>query len=190
MCRMLRVWLSLFWTRTETDQTKSLSSCITGIKSNVYLVSSSYYLEIRWSLLWLTCFIKASRTSPKADQASLLQWRISSSAMQISWKTNIFQSLTTVGWATTPVWCWGNRLLSTNKLLHHNSLSSLVVNELPAILPNNCSPWGTWWALRCQINLGIFFNSQGYLKPIRLLTCNQRSRSMPCSCRHCQGRGK
>lgn len=57
MRRTVCVWLSLFWTRTETDQTKSLSSCITGIESNVYLVSSSYYLGITQSLLWSKCFI-------------------------------------------------------------------------------------------------------------------------------------
>lgn len=67
----------------------------------------------------------------------------------------------------------------TNKLLHHNCLNPHFVNEFPAVLPHNYSAWGTWWTLRHQINLGIFLNSQGYLKAIKLLACNQRGTSIP-----------
>lgn len=109
--------------------------------------------------------------------------------MQIKWKTNIFESPTTVGWATTPAWCWGNRMLFTSEVLHHNSLNSHFVNEFPALLPNSYSPWSTWWVLQSQINLGIFSNPQGYLKPIKPFACNHRTWSISGSCRAlCRGR--
>lgn len=73
-------------------------------------------------------------------------------------------------------------MLLTNKLLHHNSLNSPFVNEFPAVLPNNYSAWGTWWTVRYQINLGIFLNSQGYLKAIKLHATKEAWVS-PGSCR-------
>lgn len=50
-------------------------------------------------------------------------------------------------------------------------------------MPNNNSAWGMWWTLRYQINLGIFLNSQGYLKAIRLLACTKEAWASPGPCR-------
>lgn len=83
------------------------------------------------------CCLKAPRITPKADQTSLLRWHISSWAMQINWKTNIFRHPNSLGWATTPAWCWGNRMLFTDELLHHNPLS------IPILWMNFLQYWQT-----------------------------------------------
>lgn len=102
--------------------------------------------------------------------------------MQINWKTNVFRSLTTLSWTTTPAWCWGTGLLFRNQLPHHSSLNSHFVNEWSARLPNNDLQFTLGYLGNAHIPdpFGdIFSNPQSYLKTVKLLTGNHGSKSIP-----------